>query len=244
MYWNQVAVNSTAVTQPNLNAEKIKEFQIPLPPKEIQEKIVVEIEVLEKKESEAKEKFEKSFTKLEAIYQNLNKFEKIDVEKISKNLDYLRKPITKGWRANGEFPYYGASGIVDYVSEFLIDDYVLLVSEDGANLKMRTQPIAFTASGKIWVNNHAHILKFKENSIHKIVEFYLNKTDISEFITGQAQPKLNQQNLNKIKIPVPPLAEQQKIVSEIEKIETQIADLEQQLSKIPKQKEEILKKYL
>ena len=78
----------------------------------------------------------------------------------------------------------------------------------------------------------------------KLVKFYLNKTDISKFITGQAQPKLNQQNLNNIKIPVPPLSEQQKIVSEIEKIENQIIELEKEIKAIPEQKEMILKKYL
>ena len=182
--------------------------------------------------------------KTNEIFETINSSTKVLIEEISENLDNLRKPVTKGYRENGNIPYYGASGIVDYVSDFLIDDYVLLISEDGANLKARTSPIAFTASGKIWVNNHAHILKFKEKATHKIVEIYLNKTDISEYITGQAQPKLNQQNLNNIKIPLPPLSEQQKIVSEIEKIEAKIKVLETEIAQIPKQKEAILKKNL
>ena len=167
MYWNQVKVNSIAVTQPNLNAEKIKDFKIPLPPKEVQKNIVAEIEILEQKEKKAINKIEGLKSEINVIIDKLNSFEKITLESISKNMDNLRKPITKGYRKNGEIPYYGASGIVDYVSGFLLDDYVLLVSEDGANLKTRVTSIAFTAKGKIWVNNHAHILKFENKNIHK-----------------------------------------------------------------------------
>ncbi len=168
----------------------------------------------------------------------------VSLESISKNLDNLRKPVTKSDRENGIYPYYGASGVVDFVANYLIDDTVLLISEDGANLKSRVYPIAFTAMGKIWVNNHAHVLKFEDKATHKLVELYVNQTDISEFITGQAQPKLNQKNLNNIKIPLPPISEQQTIVTEIEKIEAKITELEQQIADIPQQKENILKKYL
>jgi len=244
MYWNQVEANSIAVTQPNLNAEKIKDFKIPLPPIKIQKKIVSEIEVLEKEEKKAFEEVEKLKNNIGDYIQSLKSNSKVSLAQISKNLDSKRKPVTKGYRKKGKHPYYGASGIVDYVSDYLIDDYVLLVSEDGANLKSRVLPIAFTASGKIWVNNHAHILKFKNKATHKLVELYINRTDISEFITGQAQPKLNQNNLNNIKIPLPTIEEQKKIVSEIEKIETKINELEGLINETPKKKEEILKKYL
>ena len=154
---------------------------------------------------------------------------------ISKNLDHLRKPVTKGHRKPGDYPYYGASGIVDYVSDYVIDDYVLLVSEDGANLKSRITPIAFTASGKIWVNNHAHVLKFPDIKIHKLVELYLNNMDLSEFITGQAQPKLNQKNLNSIKIPLPSKEIQGKIVNEIEALEQKEKEGIDQINKLNKE---------
>lgn len=248
LYSNQgqelLKLNVTGTAQGGLNRENLLNISIPLPPLEIQQKIVSEIEVLEEKEKNAREKVEKLKVKHNKTIEKINSAGKVTLEDVSENLDYLRKPITKGYREKGKFPYYGASGIVDYVSDFILDDYVLLVSEDGANLKARTSPIAFTAKGKIWVNNHAHILKFKDKATHKLVEIFLNSTDISEYITGQAQPKLNQQNLNSIKIPLPPLSEQQKIVSEIEKIEEEIKILETQIAEIPKQKEEILKKYL
>lgn len=239
----QITGNEGAIFQ-SISRDQILTLKIPLPPIDIQQKIVSEIEVLEAKEKKAKEEVEKLKNEVNDVFNKIETFQKVSIEDIAENLDNLRKPVTKGYRENGDIPYYGASGIVDYVSDYVLDDYVLLVSEDGANLKARTSPIAFTASGKIWVNNHAHILKFKEKATHKIVEIYLNKTDISEYVTGQAQPKLNQQNLNNIKIPLPPLSEQQKIVSEIEKIEEKIKALETEIAAMPKQKEAVLKKYL
>jgi restriction endonuclease S subunit len=205
---------------------------------------VTEIEALEKQEQKAVEEIVSSQSSIKSILSNLNNYDKATLESISENLDNLRKPVTKGDREKGIYPYYGASGIVDYVAEYLIDDNVLLISEDGANLKSRVYPIAFTATGKIWVNNHAHILKFRDTSTHKLAELYINQSDISEFVTGQAQPKLNQKNLNRIKIPLPPLSEQKKIVVEVEAIETKIAALQKQIAIIPQQKEKVLKKYL
>jgi len=122
---------------------------------------------------------------------------------ISKNLDGKRIPVTEKVRKKGDIPYYGASGIVDYVQDYLFDEELLLVSEDGANLVMRTYPIAFSISGKTWVNNHAHVLKFEDKNTQKIVQHYINGLDISDYISGAAQPKLNQKNLNRIKIPMP-----------------------------------------
>jgi restriction endonuclease S subunit len=98
----------------------------------------------------------------------------------------------------------------------IFDGNFLLVSEDGANLLMRTTPIAFSISGKNWVNNHAHILKFENIESQTIVEVYLNQINLENFITEMAQPKLNQMALNKITIPFPPSEIQQEIVSKIE----------------------------
>ena len=134
------------------------------------------------------------------------------LDQISTNLDSRRVPITKGVREGGEYPYYGASGIVDYVADYIFEEDTLLISEDGANLLARSTPIAFPASGKYWVNNHAHILKFESLTTQRFVELYLESIPLDNYITGAAQPKLNQKALNSIPIPVPPLAEQQRIV--------------------------------
>ncbi|MFA6173827.1 MAG: restriction endonuclease subunit S [Kiritimatiellales bacterium] len=134
------------------------------------------------------------------------------LNQISTNLDSRRVPITKGVREGGEYPYYGASGIVDYVADYIFDEDALLISEDGANLLARSTPIAFPASGKYWVNNHAHILKFESLTTQRFIELYLESIPLDDYITGAAQPKLNQKALNSIPIPVPPQAEQQRIV--------------------------------
>ena len=125
----------------------------------------------------------------------------------------------------GEHPYYGASGIVDYVSSYIFDGEFLLVSEDGANLLARSTPIAFSISGKNWVNNHAHVLKFDNYDTRRFVEFYLNSIELSQYISGGAQPKLNQQNLNRIPIPLPSLDRQKYIVSILDYFDTLCNDI-------------------
>ena len=124
-------------------------------------------------------------------------------DEICENLDSRRKPLTASEREAGRYPYYGASGVVDYVANYIFDEDLLLVSEDGANLLMRSTPIAFSVSGKVWVNNHAHVVRFKEMSMQKYIEIYFSMIDISDQITGSAQPKLNQAKLNAIRFAIP-----------------------------------------
>ncbi|MEY8239940.1 MAG: restriction endonuclease subunit S [Cycloclasticus sp.] len=139
---------------------------------------------------------------------------------LAENLDSMRKPITSGLRESGEIPYYGASGIVDYVKDYIFDGDFLLVSEDGANLLARNTPIAFSISGKNWVNNHAHVLKFETYAERRYVEYYLSSIDLTPYISGAAQPKLNQRNLNSISIPNPSLEEKERIVAILDKFYT------------------------
>ena len=144
---------------------------------------------------------------------------------MSTNCDRLRKPITSSKRVSGNIPYYGASGIVDYVQGYTCDGDFLLISEDGANLLTRTTPIAFSISGKNWVNNHAHVISFENQFTRRFVEYYFNSISLEPYITGGAQPKLNQENLNRILIPIPPLAEQERIVSILDRFEALTTDL-------------------
>ena len=124
-------------------------------------------------------------------------------DSLCENLDSRRRPITASEREAGNYPYYGASGIVDYVADYIFDENILLVSEDGANLLMRSTPIAFSVSGKVWVNNHAHVVRFEKMSMQKYIEVFFSLIDISDHITGSAQPKLNQAKLNAMMFPVP-----------------------------------------
>jgi len=120
---------------------------------------------------------------------------------VCENLDSKRIPITKNKRTEGNIPYYGASGVVDHVNEYIFNEDLLLVSEDGANLLARTYPIAFSISGKTWVNNHAHVLKFQSMAAQRFIEYYLNSIKLDDYVSGMAQPKLNQRMLNSISVP-------------------------------------------
>ncbi|MDR9827309.1 restriction endonuclease subunit S [Vibrio sp. FNV 38] len=142
---------------------------------------------------------------------------------ICENLDSQRVPITKAKRVYGEYPYYGASGIVDSVADYLFDEELLLVSEDGANLLARTYPIAFSVSGKCWVNNHAHVLRFKSQITQRFIELYLNSISLAPYVSGMAQPKLNQRSLNSILVPFPEIEVQTQIVA---KLDAAFADIE------------------
>ncbi len=156
------------------------------------------------------------------------------LDKLCENLDSKRVPITKSSRKSGYIPYYGASGIVDYVADYIFDEDLLLVSEDGANLLTRTYPIAFSITGKTWVNNHAHVLRFKEKITQSFIEYYLNSISLEPYVSGMAQPKLNQKSLNSIAIPFPPLPEQKRIVAILDEafegIDRAIANTEKNLA--------------
>jgi type I restriction enzyme S subunit len=127
-------------------------------------------------------------------------------------LDSQRKPITKRDRTAGKYPYYGATGIVDYVNDFIFDEPLVLVGEDGAKWASG-ESTAFRVEGKCWVNNHAHVLRpHRKTVVDNWLVYFLHHSDLSEFVSGLTVPKLNQGNLREIHIPVPPLAEQQRIV--------------------------------
>lgn len=159
---------------------------------------------------------------------------------IAENLDNRRVPITSGDREAGTIPYYGASGIVDYVKDFIFDEDLLCVSEDGANLLARTYPIAFPISGKTWVNNHAHVLKFENPCTQKFVEIYLNSIKLDDFITGMAQPKLNKAMLDSIPVPHPDIPEQQRIATSITALDKLISSALQLLDKLKMHKQGLM----
>lgn len=116
------------------------------------------------------------------------------------------------------------------MKDYIFDGDYLLVSEDGANLVARVTPIAFSVSGKTWVNNHAHVLMFKDKYVQKYVETYLNGMDLSKYISGAAQPKLNQKSLNSIRIPMPANTEVIKIVERLDKYEGLYKKISEELS--------------
>jgi len=154
------------------------------------------------------------------------------LQDICDNLDSRRVPITSSERESGCIPYYGASGIVDYVKEYIFDETLLLVSEDGANLLARVTPIAFEVRGKSWINNHAHVLRFTNYSLQKYVEYVINLQDISAYITGSAQPKLNQAKLNKFSIPMPPVNVLDEFATFVQQVDKLKFGMEQSLKEL------------
>jgi type I restriction enzyme S subunit len=156
-------------------------------------------------------------------FQDAGDWDLRNLAKLAENLDSRRVPITSSDRVAGDVPYYGASGVVDYVSGYIFDEELLCVSEDGANLVARTYPIAFPISGKTWVNNHAHVLRFENRCTQKFVEVYLNSIKLDNFITGVAQPKLNKAMLDSIPIPHPGIPEQQRIADCLTSLDDLIA---------------------
>jgi type I restriction enzyme, S subunit len=140
--------------------------------------------------------------------------------------DGRRKPVKASDRAGrkGEYPYYGASGIIDYVDDFLFDEPALLIGEDGANLLARSTPIAFMARGKYWVNNHAHVVTENDSADLNYLCVALNLRDLKDYDTGSAQPKLNQANMNCIPISVPPLSPQKEFAKRVTEIHELEAD--------------------
>ena len=144
------------------------------------------------------------------------KWPMVELGEVVEILDNKRKPITKSNRIAGQFPYYGATGILDYVHEYIFDERLVLIGEDGAKWNVGDKT-AFIAEGKYWVNNHAHVVRpIKGKLIDTFLVSYLNSIDLSPYITGVTVPKLNQEKLRSIKIPLPPLEIQEQIVAELD----------------------------
>ena len=203
----------------------VLDILIPLPSIEIQAEIVRILDAFTAMTAELTAELNMRKKQYNYYRDQLLSFEDGEVEwktlgDLAENLDSKRKPITSGLREAGEIPYYGASGIVDYVKDYIFDGDYLLVSEDGANLLARNTPIAFSISGKTWVNNHAHVLKFETYAERKYVEYYLNSIDLTPYISGAAQPKLNKKNLESINIPNPAPKEKERIVAILDKFDS------------------------
>ena len=161
------------------------------------------------------------------------------------NLDYLRKPISADQRSrnNPQYDYYGASGVIDKIDYYNVEDKVLLIGEDGANLLLRNLPLIYKANGRFWVNNHAHILKPIRDD-YDYMAYVMEAADYTLYITGSAQPKLSQSNLNSVKLPIPPINEQKDIVDSLSKntigIDTALESAKKQITLLQERKQIII----
>jgi type I restriction enzyme, S subunit len=189
------------------------------------------------------------FKKIKINFKNIQEIpETWSIKKLDEVVDILdsmRKPVKRQDRDSQQkkYPYYGASGVIDHVENYIFDEKLLCLGEDGENLVSRTLPIAFTINGKTWVNNHAHVLRPTKID-HKFLEYYLNYISLSRFITGTAQPKLNQKVMNSIPILYPTLSEQQKISSILENIDLKIKKINEYKLNLEIVKKNLLRKMI
>lgn len=230
-----VQENTQGITRARTSIKKLKGYPFPLPPLSEQQRIVERIEELFAKLDEAKERLKevadsfavrkaailhKAFTgELTKQWRRENgvrdeSWEEKKLSEITENQDSKRIPLSKSQRDNMNriYDYYGASGIIDKVDDYIFEGKKLLIGEDGANLVTRSKDIAFIADGKYWVNNHAHILDVKDTVLLMYLCNYINNMDLIPYVTGSAQPKLTQAKMNNIKIFLPTLPEQHEIV--------------------------------
>ncbi|WP_206017989.1 restriction endonuclease subunit S [Rhodohalobacter barkolensis] len=232
-YLNSIKLDPwvSGMAQPKLNQRNLNSIPVPFPPLPEQKRIVGILDEAFEAIDQAKANIERNIENAEELFQSkLNEifsqrgegWEEKRLEEVCENLDRMREPISKKNREEGPYPYYGASGIVDYVADYIFDEDLLLVSEDGANLLARTYPIAFSISGKNWVNNHAHVLRFENMASQRFIEYYLNSIKLDPWVSGMAQPKLNQRNLHSIPVPFPPLEDQKKVVSGLDVLKNDV----------------------
>lgn len=146
--------------------------------------------------------------------------------------DGQRIPVSKSERElrRGIYDYYGASGIIDKIDNYIYDETLLLIGEDGANLINRSTPIAFLATGKYWVNNHAHVIDSLNIDILQYLSIYINAINLEKYITGMAQPKMNQAKMNSIVVSLPPLSEQKRIAEKVDSLFAICDRLQKQLA--------------
>ena len=178
-------------------------------------------------------------------------FEIVKLKWLCDILDQFRSPVTADKRnqnADVLYDYYGASGAIDKIDSYTIDDHVMLIGEDGANLRMRNLPIMYEINGKAWINNHAHILRPKEGVDFHFVFYALEALDLNYYITGSAQPKLSQDNLRNIWIPITDFSEQKRIAAYISDVcvglDRLIAKKQQHLTEIENYKKSLIYEYV
>ena len=226
--YTQRTVNDEGAAQPNLSAKNLSLFNIPMPDEVEQEKIAAYFDdldhlitlhqrKLEKLKLVKKSMLEKMFPKNGSSVPEIrfngftDDWEQRKLGVIVEFLDTMRKPLEGAKRVAGPYPYYGASGIVDYVDGYIFDEELILLSEDGANITDRNYPVCFLASGKYWVNNHAHVLRPKTGNENNFICNSLERKDYTKFNTGMAMPKLNQETCKRIPVSCPSYEEQKMI---------------------------------
>jgi restriction endonuclease S subunit len=222
----------TGATFKELSATRLRSVPIPLPPLADQKRIVALIDGAHRKSASAADDAERSARLIKVLGRERseamvvrNEAERVGLGDLCEVLDSKRKPITKADRTSGPFPYYGATGAVDFVDGYIFDEPLVLLGEDGAKWGAGDRS-AFAIDGKSWVNNHAHVLRPNREKVRdEWLIVYLNAADLDEYITGATVPKLNQAKMREISVPVPSLGEQDEVLASLREITTRVEEL-------------------
>jgi len=231
LYYILIALDLTRFNKsaavPGLNRDDAYEQFIPLPPLDEQRRIAAILQRADRIRRLRRLSRQLSDTFLQSVFlqmfgdpaTNPRKLPVVEIQDVTQSLDSKRIPVEASIRRirKGEYPYYGASGIIDYIDNYLFEEETLLVAEDGANLLTRSTPIAFIVSGKYWVNNHAHVLRVLGGVNIQYLRYTLNATDLKSIVTGTAQPKLTAGNLSALKIMRPAICDQDAFAYLVEK---------------------------
>jgi type I restriction enzyme S subunit len=225
---NWVSSQTAGAKMPRVSMKVFWEHEIPLPPLAEQKRIAAILDKADSLRRKRQQAIQLADQFLRAVFldmfgdpvTNPKGWEVKPFGKVVNNLDGRRIPVKSSDRTEnaGIYPYYGASGIIDYVDQYIFDERALLIGEDGANLLARSTPIAFIAEGKYWVNNHAHVLVENGTLPLEYLMFSINLRSIAGYVTGSAQPKLNQAMLNKIPVQIPEKNLPEKFVQILKKV--------------------------
>jgi len=221
-FWQHALDTSAGSLSPRTKWQDLARYEFALPPKEEQRRLA---EVLWAAHSEVDQlgQLKERLNALRSSFfgARLSKWETIPLVKAADFLDNKRVPLSQKERSKrrGPYPYYGASGVIDHVDDYLFDEPLILLSEDGFNLVNRTTRVAFKVQGQIWVNNHAHVLRPSSGFNIDYLAEYLESINLQPYITGTFQRKLNKSECEQIPIPAPPLDEQQRIAEIIRAVD-------------------------
>lgn len=261
-YFNRELTGSTIK---NLSLNTLRNTKIALPNKLEQQKIAEILSTVDSQIDDTDNLIEKTKELKKGLMQRLltkgighSEFKKSEVgeipvewevkklEDVCEILDGMRKPIKASDRENihGKIPYYGASGIIDWINDYIFDDELILLGEDGENIKSRNLPLAFRVSGKCWVNNHAHVLKSKVGYNEDYITYVLENKDYSQYVIGSAQPKLTQKDCRNFLLQIPSIYEQEKIADILSSVDTQISEYENKKLKLEELKKGLMQQLL
>ena len=223
-------LNFTSDEHKRLWISVYSEFQIPVPPLPVQEEIVRILDKFTELEAElaqelARRKLQYTFYRDQLLnFESKTTMQWLNLENCCKILDNKRKPVSKSERENGIYPYYGANGIQDYVSDYIFDGDFVLVGEDGSVITKDGNPVVNWVSGKIWVNNHAHIIEASDGVLLRYLFHYLQTVNVTHLIHGNI-PKLTGKDFKEIKIPVPSIDVQQRLINVLDNFDAICSDL-------------------